>query len=511
MKRLPAFLAGVRFAPALLAGALAFPVTLVSADDLPFVAPRIKGRPAKLLHQAMYAKDGRLGFLHDVNNDGSDDFVHLVQEGSTLSFRIMSLLDAKPRIDVELGKGYPAGLGMVNLDADDDMEFIAAYGSRRDRLTKKALGMAASVVTSAMFSAYTAPNTGYVTTFSYAGAPEGLDLQHLIALDGDGSTLWHRDLRENGASGSQWDNVRFRMLVPLDEPGPAVIILTNNVGDGVLGLSGADGTTLWTTALQGEAPPDKWSSAGLLDDGKILPVLFKDNFLTILDPGDGRVVQADHFNMPISALPSWNTFGDGEGEGFLVYGDTGSELQMVSLSTGEVLWSREMEKVRSVLPLDDHTFILVWRQGIQKLSADGTVLLDAAAPEKMKTVFDPVFKDINGDGSLELVFVSGKKIVCWDPQQDRVLWTESLASFVGGANPVALYDAFYDVNGDGWLDVPAATGGSAGRWLSGETGEVIVKVGAAWETPLVGDWDGNGHLDLFWWNNWYEIRPAKTK
>ena len=505
MRRVSAALVALAF----LAGALALPVTL--ADEPAFIAPRIKGRPAKLLHQAMYAKDGRLGFLYDVNHDGSDDFVHLVQEGSTLSFRIMSLLDATPRIDVELGKGYPAGLGMVNLDEDDDLEFIASYGSRRDRLTKKTLAVAVSAVTSAIIAAYTAPKTGYVSTFTYIGAPEGLDLQHLIALDHDGSTIWHRELRENDSSDSQWDNVRFRMLVPRVEPGPAMIILTNNVGDGILGLSGADGTTVWTTGLQGETPPAKWSSTGLFDDGKILPVFFKDNYLTVLDPSDGRVVQADHFEMPISRFPTWSTFGEGANKGFLVYGDTRNELQMVSLTSGEVLWSREMEKVRSVLPLDGQTFIVVWRHGIKRLSADGTILLDRAAPEKVKTVFDPVFKDIDGDGSFEFVFVSGKKVVCWNPQQDRVLWTESLASFVGGVNPVALYDNFYDVDGDGWLDVPAATGGSAGRWLSGKTGEVLVKVGAAVENPLIGDWDGNGQLDLFWWNNWYEIRPAKKK
>ena len=201
MRRPPATSVGVLVALVLVASALVFPVPLASAAGAPpLIAPRIKGRPAKLLHQALYAKDGRLGFLQDVNHNGSDDFVHLVQEGSTLSFRVMSLVDAKPRIDVELGKGYPAGLGTVNLDDDDALEFIAAYGSRRDRLSKKVLLVAASVVTSVTISAYTFPRTDYVYGFTYVGAPEGLDLQHLVALDDDGSMLWHRELREKDAT-----------------------------------------------------------------------------------------------------------------------------------------------------------------------------------------------------------------------------------------------------------------------------------------------------------------------
>ena len=36
-------------------------------------------------------------------------------------------------------------------------------------------------------------------------------------------------------------------------------------------------------------------------------------------------------------------------------------------------------------------------------------------------------------------------------------------------------------------------------------------VGAALENPRVGDWDGDSNLELFRWNNWWEIEPPKQK
>jgi hypothetical protein len=87
-------------------------------------------------------------------------------------------------------------------------------------------------------------------------------------------------------------------------------------------------------------------------------------------------------------------------------------------------------------------------------------------------------------------------------------WTAGLGGFVGGANPIEIFDAFHDIDGDGWLDVPAKKGSGAGQWLSGDSGEVLVSVGAGATTPILGDWDGNGRLEMFWYKTWYEVSAA---
>jgi hypothetical protein len=84
-----------------------------------------------------------------------------------------------------------------------------------------------------------------------------------------------------------------------------------------------------------------------------------------------------------------------------------------------------------------------------------------------------------------------------------------MGGFVGGANPTQLYDAFYDIDGDGWLDIPARKGSGKGRWLSGNTGEILAEVGNGSTVPMLGDWDGNGRLEMFWYKNWYEVSVAR--
>jgi len=173
------------------------------------------------------------------------------------------------------------------------------------------------------------------------------------------------------------------------------------------------------------------------------------------------------------------------------------------------LWSTAAsDKVIEVVPLPDgDRFILVSADGVQLMNTGGDVLARYAAPEKIKAKYPPVYRDLDDDGEMELVFVSGKKFICWQPATNRVLWEESMFGIVGGAHAVRLYDAFHDLDEDGWLDIPGAKGGGTGRWLSGRTGETLAEVGNGSVPPIIGDWDANGLTEIFWFKTWYEVPP----
>jgi hypothetical protein len=111
---------------------------------------------------------------------------------------------------------------------------------------------------------------------------------------------------------------------------------------------------------------------------------------------------------------------------------------------------------------------------------------------------------------MELLFVSDKKsIIAWRPEGDQHLWTGSASSgMLGAANPAQIYDSFFDLDGDGWLDVPARKPSGAGVWLSGRTGEDLAAVGNGTTDPIVGDFDNNGVTEVFWAKKWFEIVPA---
>jgi hypothetical protein len=76
---------------------------------------------------------------------------------------------------------------------------------------------------------------------------------------------------------------------------------------------------------------------------------------------------------------------------------------------------------------------------------------------------------------------------------------------VGAASPIGLHDAFYDLDGDGWLDIPGNKSSGAGVWLSGKSGEMLANVGAGFSPPVTGDWNGDGNPEVFWVNGWFEV------
>ena len=485
--------------PALLT-ALLFCVPVGADEKTPFVLQKMKGRQGKLLHQAAYGKDGRLGFLKDTDGDGLEEFAYVAKEGERIRFEILSLADDGAVVGVDLGQGFPAGLAAVELDDDDAPEFLAVFGSRKGEMAKKTF----KTIFSALFSLGFAMQTNWVVVRTPAAA--NVDVFDLVGLDDDGTILWHRDLRQEMAAGKSWGNTRFQSIVPGGEGRVPTILLTDDARHELIGINGKSGETGWSRGLQHDRKPSKLTFDQLFDQGRVLPVLSSEGSMLILDAVTGEAILDDRVERGRVTLPSPHVFGEGEGKGFLVFGDDRSELRMVSLTTGKMLWSHQAEKVKDVLREQDGSLMVVWRFGIKRFAPDGKLLEEIPAPGKIKTTFSPVLRDIDGDGSIEMIFTSGKKILCWNPQSNEVLWTAGLGTFVGGANPVALYDRFVDIDEDGWLDVPAASGASGGHWISGKSGEFLIKQGVGVGNPLVGDWNGDGRRELFWYKAWWEIR-----
>jgi hypothetical protein len=327
-----------------------------------------------------------------------------------------------------------------------------------------------------------------------------------MAVDDDGSIMWQRDFPADGS----WDETRFKWVVPETDGSGATILITDDAKQAMLGLSAGDGRTLWSYSLQGGDKASKRSYTSLIDNDRMLPVLFSPGRVLVLDPDSGLAEFDGELKRRITEFPSWNLFRVDEERRFLAFGEHRGELNMISLDTGEVSWTHQSEEIIDVLPLPgDNRLITVTKKGIAFINGQGEVVAEYSAPDKIKAKFPPIYRDINNDGEMEFIFVSGKNILCWELATDSLRWETKMGGIVGGANPTQLYDAFYDIDGDGWLDIPARKGSGTGRWLSGNTGEILVEVGNGSTMPMIGDWDGNGRPEIFWYKTWYEVSVAR--
>lgn len=331
------------------------------------------------------------------------------------------------------------------------------------------------------------------------------DLKTVMAVDDDGSIMWQREFPDDG----NWDETRFKWVVPETDGSGATILVTDDEQHVLLGLSAEDGRTRWTYALQGKEKASKRTYTSLIDSDRMLPVLFSPGRVLVLDPDSGRAEFDGELQRRVSEFPSWHLFRVEEERRFLAFGEDRGELSMVSLDTGEVSWTQQSDEIIDVMPLPNgDSFITVMEKRIAFINGSGDVVAEHKAPDKIKAKFPPVYRDLNNDGQMEFIFVSGKNILCWELGTDSLRWETKMGGFVGGANPTQLYDAFHDIDGDGWLDIPARKGSGSGRWLSGDTGEILAEVGNGTTVPMVGDWDGNGRLEIFWGKTWYEVSLA---
>ena len=475
-------------------------------DEYPVVLTKLDGRPGKTLMKAAYGRGGQLGAFFDVDADRQLEFVALERDGKKLALTILQIDSDRYSMRLDFGRAAAAGLTAINLDDDEQLEIIAAYGQRLEGLKKGLVVFAGAVV--GAFAAVPVASLGGNTVFLAPVLVPGsaTDLQTIVAVDDDGSIMWQRDIPDDGS----WDETRFKWVVPEADGSGATILITDDAQQAMLGLSSDDGRTMWSYSLQGGDKASKRTYTSLIDDDRLLPVLFSPGHVLVLDPDSGTAEYDGELRRRISEFPSWHLFRvDGERR-FLAFGESRGELNMISLDTGEISWTYQSDEIIDVMPLPSgDRFITVTEEAIAFINGKGEVEAKHSAPDKIKAKFPPIYRDLNADGEMEFVFISGKNILCWELATDRLRWETKMGGFVGGANPTQMYDAFYDIDGDGWLDIPARKGSGTGRWLSGDTGEILTQVGNGSTMPMVGDWDGNGRLEIFWHKTWYEVSLAR--
>lgn len=478
-------------------------------DEFPVALTEIDGRPGKSLMKAAYGRGGQLGAFYDVDADGHLEFVALERDGKQLALTVLQVDSDRYSVRLELGKAAAAGLTAINLDDDEQLEYIVAHGERLEGL-KRGLVLFAGAIIGA-FAAVPVASLGGNTLLLVPVLVPGsaTDLLSVAAVDDDGRVIWQRDLAAEADAGAAWDETRFKWVVPDIDGSGGTILITDDAQQAMLGLSAEDGRTLWSYALQGDDKPSKRLYASLIDGDQLLPVLFSPGRALVIEPDRGRPVFDGEIRRRVTEFPSWYVFRVDEERRFLAFGEDRTVLHMISLDSGEIIWTHTADEIIDVMPMPGgDRFITVMKEKIRIIDGSGAVLAEHDAPDKIKAKYPPVYRDLNGDGEMEFVFVSGKDILCWHLDSNRLRWTAEMGGMLGGANPTELYNAFHDIDGDGWLDVPAKKGSGTGRWLSGNTGEILVEVGNGSTVPMLGDWDGNGKLEMFWHKKWYEVSLA---
>lgn len=479
-------------------------------DEFPVVLTKFEGRPGKTLMKAAYGRGGQLGAFYDVDADGHLEFVALERDGRQLALTVLQIDSDRYSLRLDLGKAAAAGLTAVNLDDDEQLEFIVAYGERLEGI-KKGLVLFAGALVSNLLAIPVASVANVTIVMRPVLVPNlQTDLLAVLAVDDDGSVMWQRDIEAEAAAGAAWDETRFKWVVPDADGSGAAILITDDAQQAMLGLSGDDGRTLWAYSLHGDVKASKSQYASFVDGDRMLPVLFSSGRALVLEPDGGSPVFDGEMKKHVSEFPSWYVFHVDNERRILAFGEDRTELHMVSLDSGEVVWTHKSEEIIDVLPLPEgDRFISVMETRITIFDGNGNVIAEHESPDKIKAKFPPVYRDLNNDGQMEFVFVSGKNILCWHLDDDLVRWEAKMGGFVGGANPTELYNAFHDIDGDGWLDIPARKGSGTGRWMSGDTGEILTEVGNGSTVPMIGDWDDNGRLEMFWHKNWYEVSLAR--
>ena len=131
-------------APAIVA--LTMPTALAKDDELPYELVEIKDRDGKEIYKTAWGRGGRVGFFRDVDADGRQEFVALTEDGRDLELSVLELDTDEPRLRFLVGENEAAGLYALNLDNDDQLEYIVGFGSKLQARVKRTLIQFASAL-----------------------------------------------------------------------------------------------------------------------------------------------------------------------------------------------------------------------------------------------------------------------------------------------------------------------------------------------------------------------------
>ena len=386
---------------------------------------------------------------------------------------------------------------------------------------------------------------GPLPSLRFASADIMTDIRAISVLDGNGDTVLQHDVDTSNGG------VHLRAMVA-HSSGYDVTLVTTSVAKGggadaeipsvIAGISVRTGEVLWSHRLPGNKTPATMAYSTLFDGERELSAIMTRKELLIIDAvsgakiletslpfseitlgelhwsvfsgmSDDTIVTVDTRipGIQFAALAGGRLFNTRNGKGFLFHNSLAG-LSMLSLETGDVLWTLPISDQRPVSVLfddDADQFHMVYERSVQAFNANGEPVSDSKLSGKMKQFNRTIYRDLEGDGTRELIYLSGNRVISWSVANGSQNWKAKLGGILGAANPNDIHDALYDINGDGWLDIPGIRGSGAGRWLSGKDGKELDTIGRGYAIPIIDDWDGDDAPEMFWSGTWYEVVRKK--
>lgn len=331
----------------------------------------------------------------------------------------------------------------------------------------------------------------------------------VYALDAaTGDLLWRFDEQPPGLG----CNDAAPVIYDVDDDGAPEVLFASSCTAATFCLDGKTGNVRWRTATRGSDSPAV--IADLDGDGKMEVIHGQfGGYVVCLDASDGSVkweisvdpnswvqtaptvVDLDGDNTPDFVVATW---------GF----DNNSAIYAYRGIDQTLLWSRPLADVayhgttvtdifgdeQPELVIGDYSGLLYVVEG-----ATGSLLWSYQGPGYIGSPV--VAADLDSDGACELIATSGSSVVVLR-STGAVLWQYDIPGIYGAFRGVVVVD----LGADNILDVVFGTDGGSVIALRGNDGAELWNINLAEDygdsfeistAPLIGDFDGDGNLDLF--------------